>query len=527
MPDTPPRARALAAALALSLGLVETRADAQVPVPASDDAAIAATAAEGPAALDVASSLALALEANPTLRAAVFDAAAARADARVAETARTPTFTASSLGQYNESIGGTANGANRTRSWAIQSQAALSFTTNVGTVVSVTVGSTTQWRQAGLTPGVTTVVTIGPTHSASATVTARQPLLRGRGRDAVLADQRAAEARALSSEADATVAASQLVRDVLSAYWELWYADRALQVQREAVELATRQAALAQQQRTLGTIAPADVLQFVTAEASLREQIATAEATRTSRAVAFGRLLAIGSEDSERLQIDASAPGEPETPMLATLLGRMRADSPQIQALEADVEAARASAVAARNAARARLDATGSAGLAGLWMEDAYQGLTLPGGRPAVVASVGLELELPVSSERRAAQRASADAAVEAAESRLAASVAQLEADLASQLASFRSAVARTSLTVDTARVSEQLAEAERGRLGLGTSTPNVLLQAQQTARESVLRHDRALADAAVASLSLEHGAGTLLDRFDLPAPEGTSGGAR
>ena len=75
----------------------------------------------------------------------------------------------------------------------------------------------------------------------------------------------------------------------------------------------------------------------------------------------------------------------------------------------------------------------------------------------------------------------------------------------------YAGALANAQYAADLAAL---LAEAERRRLELGTVAPTVLLDAQQTARESRLRHDRALVDAQVASIQLDHDAGVLLDRF-------------
>lgn len=508
------------------LGLVLVGAVPVTNPAAAQEAQVASAAAVATApadVLDVPTVLSLALEVNPTLQAALFDAASARADARAAAAARDPSLGVTTRGEYAESVGDTAGGAIRTRGWNLQHGAALTFTSDVGTQVSLSIGLGTRFRQAGLTPGVTTVVIIGPTHTASATLSARQPLLRGAGRDAVLADQRTAEARATSSEASARVASSQLVRDVLVAYWELWYAERALEVQARAVELAALQAARARQEEALGTLAPADVLRFVTTEATLREQLATVTASRTQRVVELARLLAIPVDALATIGIGSAPPSTTDVPSLAALLAGLRSTSPELAALEADLAAAAAAAAAARDAARARLDATAAAGMTGLWMEDAYQGLAIPGGRPAFVASVGLELELPVTTDRRRAQRAAAEADLDAAEARLAAAVAQLEALLVTLHANLRAAIERIPLAAETARVSGQLADAERQRLELGTTTVVVVLDAQQTARESELRHGRALADAAVASLELEHRAGTLLDRFDVVADEGAT----
>src|SRR5690606_31324937 len=112
------------------------------------------------------------------------------------------------------------------------------------------------------------------------------------------------------------------------------------------------------------------------------------------------------------------------------------------------------------------------------------------------------------------AQRDVAYTNIDAAEARYEARVAALEAQAAAVIRQLETQAQRTALAQRSAEIAAQLAEAERQRLALGDSTPMELLAAQQTERESALRHLRSLVDHASASLLVDHLSGALLERF-------------
>lgn len=503
-----PRCLALLLAVALVTPSRPYVARADDPIPEADP--------EADGALAPGRALALALEHNPSFRAALYDAVAARANAQASADARVANFTASTSGQYAEAITGTASGAVRTRVRQINASIGINYTTPIGTVLTASLSNNNIWREINRDPSTTQLFLVGPNFTADAALTIRQPLLRGAGTDAVLAEQRQAAAAEESADFDVDDAASQLVADVLVAYWELWYAERSLGVQENAVALATRQLEEARARQRLGTIAPADALQFATAKASLEETLVTARATRTSRVLELARLLGVDAPTVAALRVGDAPPEAGAPPAMDTIVAALRRRSPQLRALEADIEAAEQRVVAGRNAARARLDLTGGVGATTLFTDDTYAGLSLPGGRPALNANVGLELELPLTSNRARSELAAARAQLDAAEARYTAAVAALEVEVATRHAELASAIARLSLVAETANVAGELAAAERSRLTLGTTTPAVLIEAQQTERESRLRLDRTAADAVIATLRFEDGAGLLLERFSI-----------
>jgi outer membrane protein TolC len=185
--------------------------------------------------------------------------------------------------------------------------------------------------------------------------------------------------------------------------------------------------------------------------------------------------------------------------------------APDLAALEQAVHAADVRAAGARDAAMTRLDVVTTVGAGGLWANDSLDGLRLPGGRPAMVGTVGLELELPAGSNQADGNLASALAARSQAEAQLDALKAQLRADVASSHETLTSALARVQLSQDSVNNARAVVEGEQHRLSLGTATSADVIIAQQTHREAELRRLRALVDAAVASARLRHATGQLL----------------
>lgn len=461
--------------------------------------------------------IAHAIRANPDLQAALLDALAAREARRAEEYARNPSFVASADGQHAERFSGTVAGPVRNADQGVSGSVGLRYTTEWGTVVSLDVGADAQWRQVNRDPSTTTSLTIGPNYVAQSTLSARQPLLRGAGADATLAalDQaRASERQAQHARDDA---ATGVVGEVLGAYWELWYADRALEVERAGLAMAEQQLADARTRaETLGTVARTDVLQFATALASLRENIATAEATRASRAIELGRLLGVSPGAATAIRADLAAPPAASPADERVLLEAAARSSPTLLALAAQVDAARLRVVAARDARLPQLDLTTSLALGGLWADDDLPGLQLPGDRPAIIGAIGLALELPLGRSRQDADLSRARLQLDAARARYQASAQNIAASVATLRHTLVATNERVALVGETAQMSADLAEDVRQKLLLGTATPFEVVQAQQVMRETQLRRLRALVDAATASVGLERASGGLLARFTL-----------
>ncbi|MCC6877970.1 MAG: TolC family protein, partial [Sandaracinaceae bacterium] len=131
----------------------------------------------------------------------------------------------------------------------------------------------------------------------------------------------------------------------------------------------------------------------------------------------------------------------------------------------------------------------------------------------ALVAIAGLELELPLGTSQADGQHAQASADLDAAQARYEDRVSQIEAQVASLRTELEARREQIALVAQSADIAHDLAEAERGRLEIGTTTPLSVVQAQQTEREAELRRARAIVDRLVGLFSLEHLTGRLLER--------------
>lgn len=457
----------------------------------------------------------LALRGSPTLRAALLDLRAAGEALRAAEAEHLPTLRAGVDGGHNESFGSTLEGITPNSSDRVGLEVGVSYGARWGTEVSLSVGGDWQTREVNRDPSTTKNLAIGPSYGVDATLEVRQPLLRGAGRDVGEAPIRSAKLSVSAAEHARDRTASELLRDVLLAYWELWYARTAVEVQRASRELAERQLAEAEARvEQLGTVARADALRYASELAFIEEALAEAELTRLSRAIELGRLLGLAPAEARALGVASDPPGPSEIPPLEVVVALASRESSELLELSAEVELAQDQIRAARDATLPRLDLTGSLAVGALWDDETIGTGELPGDRPAISGLAGLELELPLGNAEARASLAEARSRAEAAEARLEARRQAIAAEVAALVAQHEIADRRVALARRSAEIAGQLAEAERERLRLGTSTSFQVLEAQENQRETELRYARALVDRAAAELSLRHLTGALLERY-------------
>jgi outer membrane protein TolC len=461
---------------------------------------------------------------NPSLRAALLESRSAQYAVAAERGARDPNLVASVQAEHSETItrpglSGLATGADaasRSVANSISANAAVTYTTDIGTDLELgtrtgTNWNSTSWSGAGILPN---DLSLGPQYTAQAYLSVRQPLLRGAGSDAQLAALHQAEAGARGAESRRLDSASQTALDVLSAYWELWYADRAVQVQEQALAVAQRLVNDAKvRATTLGTGSAVDVLQFTTQAASIADALSQARADRSGRAIELGRILGMAPQQAATLDAAGDPPDWGPVPTVDQLTAAVTNDSPALAALRTQIESAQVRVRSARNADKPRVDlfATGNVGT--LWDEGSSFSVT--GGRPTFGVLGGVELELPLGSGRFSADAAGAQADLEAAQARYQAEVDAAKARVSSLAVNAGAAAEQVELTTQTATAASQLAAAERQRLSLGTTTSRDVVSAEQTSREAELRRLRAVVSEAAALFELEHTAGTLLDRFD------------
>lgn len=393
----------------------------------------------------------------------------------------------------------------------------------VGTEFTLTVGATWQRIETPFvnngagTVSVTTptLLTTGPGYALLAKAAVVHPLLRGSGRDVGLAAEREARSSRAASIATRERTASELLRDALSAYWELWYADAALTIQRSARDTSKRQRDEAAARRDTGSLAPADVYTFETELAQAEESLVQAETEVRARAAEVARLIGRRSAADLHAEDEPPSPGELEGDLVAEVM----AASPELAERRAELTLAEIRARTADDSYRSRLDLDAYAQLQGLGNRDAGAAVSQFTGLDAFSVHVGLTYELPLQDRRRKAEADRAQQSVLAARHALEASTQRLLAQLDSGREKLLGARRRASLAASTVTVARASVTAEEARFRTGSSTPIAVVRAQDQLRSSELRLARARVDLASQHVSLLHLTGRLL-RSDVRAAE-------
>jgi len=452
---------------------------------------------------------------NPDLRATLLDLRAAQQAVTAAEAQYTPTIRITPSATHNETPNPTAEGVTTTSSDSADIGIGIAQRFSWGTQVSLDLsGSGSIRRGVNRDPGRLDTTDLGPYYGAKAQLGVSQPLLRDAGDDVGEADLRIARSRKQAAEYTRDRVASELLRDVLSGYWELWYSDSELQVYVRDHDLAAKQYTEAQQKAELGTLATTDTLSFATQLASLEETLEQTKANHRGNAIELGRLLGLDPVRATGLEIAAPATVPAIDLSREHAAQRARKASQELRELEAEIEVARDQVKVADDASLARLDLEGYLSAQGLGDQDAVDPLEQVGTLSAVSAHVGLTFEFPVSNLQLQSQLAKARFSLESSQARLEARVKQIEANAAKQVDQLSAASQRVALAQRTVEFATQLAQAERERFEIGTTTPLQVLQAQEDLRSAELRYARAKADQAKATFALLHLTADLLPRY-------------
>lgn len=467
--------------------------------------------------------IAIAAEQNPGLRTTLLELQ--RADRLVvAEEARYGfTFLANGSLSLGDSLSLNSPRTDSTTGMLIAGRTASSYSEQVdlsvglrrnfewGTVIELEAAGGRQLRRAFFIPNQAFPIEVGPGYSFDVSLSVTQPILRGFGDDTGLSALRSSRVERTRREATRDRTASELVRDVIVAYWELWYAQSALEVQRANVELAETQYREAQARSELGTLARPDVLSFATRMASANESMVAAENERIRRALELSRLLGGRPVDG----LDESSP--PSASALGDeLVGQVVEASLTIKEKRSAVDAAREALRTAGADLEPRLDLRGELAVHGLGYDDVGQTFETAATFSAVTGSLNLDFELPLDDARRRSELERARIAIDVAEADLRATVQQVETQTRQLLSTLREARQRLELARETASLAEELAEAERGRFEFGTNTAIAVLEAENQHRDAQLRVLRASVDIATADAQLAHHSGELIDRVDL-----------
>ncbi|MBW2456620.1 MAG: TolC family protein [Deltaproteobacteria bacterium] len=460
-----------------------------------------------------------AMDHNPSLRASLYDYRQAHQSVLAEDSIYVPTWLFDAGVTHSESPRLADDSTTISKSDSVDLGTELRHTFPWGTAFSVRLEGSRSTSTSQLYPGSDDSVTTGPGYSLLGRVAVTQPLLRGFGRDVGEASLRQAVLARTAAERARDRAASEMLRDVLESYWELWYADRSLGIEQAAAGLANRRRDDAKREVVAGATAPVAVLPLETRAAELEQSVMMSETSGKQQSLSLGLLL--GRDPAAADQLHAAATEVPAVPARdREAVMQAAVEQSQIVAQQkAQLALEQERANVAGEAERPRLDLEAYVQSQGLGNRDVPPAFEQFGTFDAFSAHVGLVFELPLSGSRRSAQRRSAEASVDATRERLHAAEQQAKAEAAIELVRLEQARRRVELASAMAEVATQNVDAQQKRHAQGDAITLVVHDAEDQLRRAQLSVTRARVDAVQANIRIDHLTGELLRRYGQLVP--------
>jgi outer membrane protein TolC len=200
------------------------------------------------------------------------------------------------------------------------------------------------------------------TYRISPTLTVTHPLLQGAGLAVGRAEINKAKIAVSSAEATKLITAQNLVRDIVSAYWDVLAAHRDLLNKRNSVALAAKQLERTRALVTAGRMSPVDAKAVEQALAARESDVYTAENTLLDRSLTLRTLMGQDFDGSDTLGVlPATDPVvKPREVNISDEIDRALAQNPQVRQLELQLASGRIDEKVAANARLPQLEFSGS-----------------------------------------------------------------------------------------------------------------------------------------------------------------------
>jgi outer membrane protein TolC len=375
---------------------------------------------------------------------------------------------------------------------------------------------TVNWTNSRLETS-NTFSNFNPSYQTNLVAAYAQPLLRGFRIDNTRQQLLVNLINRDISEESARATITQTLANVRNAYWDLVFAQSAVDVAQRAQDLADKLVVDNQARVEVGTLAPLDIVQAQAEAATRRQNLAAAEATAQTAELTLKRFLVSGTDD----------------PLWRQTIRPV--DLPSLQPPPQDVEGAVRKALAERTdvlTARKNLDSNdvniryfknqslpavdlnasyGAQGLGGTSIirtgplgNQVISG-TVPGGYSDALAllrardyptwNFNVAMSYPIGGSQSEAQHARARLQRSQALTRLRALEVQIAAEVANAALTVQSNLKRVEAASAARELAQKRLEAEQSRFEVGLTTNFFVVQAQRDLRDAQNTELRALAD--------------------------------
>ncbi|MBY0495187.1 MAG: TolC family protein [Cyanobacteria bacterium] len=375
---------------------------------------------------------------------------------------------------------------------------------------------TLNWSNSRLNTS-NTFSTFNPSFQTNVTGAYIQPLLRGFKIDNTRQQLLINTINRDISEETARATVAQTLANVRNAYWDLVFAQSAVDVAQRATELADKLVEDNQARVEVGTLAPLDIVQAQAEAATRRQNLAVAEATAQTAELALKRFIVSGTDDPLWRQtlrpVDLPALAPPPTDVESAVRGAL-INRTDILNAKKNLDSNDISMKYFKNQSLPALDLNASYGLQGLGGTafirsgsgvesrvidtrpggylDALSALT---GRAYPTWNLNVTMSYPIGSNQAYAQLARTNIQRQQAQTRLRSLEIQIAAEVTNAALTVQSNLKRVEAATAARGLAQKRLEAEQSKFEVGMTTNFFVVQAQRDLRDAANTELRALAD--------------------------------
>lgn len=362
------------------------------------------------------------------------------------------------------------------------------------------------------------LATRNPLYTTGLVASYVQPILRGFKTDNLRQQLAISVINRDISEESARATVAQTLANVRNAYWDLVFAQSAVDVARRALELADKLVEDNQARVEVGTLAPLDIVQAQAEAATRRQNLAAAEATAQTAELALKRFIVSGTEDPMWRQTirPVDLPNvEPPPTDIEGAVRRALAERTDILNARKGLDTSDINIKYFKDLAMPALDVTTSYGAQGLGgpelvragsgIDSQTTGQLIPGNYGQALSllrnldypnwNFSVTLSYPVFGSQATAQHARARVQRSQSVTRIRALEVQIAAEVTNAALTVQSNLKRVDAATAARELAQKRLEAEQSKFDVGMTTNFFVVQAQRDLRDAANTELRTLAD--------------------------------
>ena len=363
------------------------------------------------------------------------------------------------------------------------------------------------------------LATRNPLYTSGLVGTYVQPLLRGFRVDNLRQQLEINVINREISEESARATVTQTLANVRNAYWDLVFAQSAVEVAQRATELADKLVEDNQARVEVGTLAPLDIVQAQAEAATRRQNLAAAEAAAQTAEIALKRFLVSGTDDPLWRQTIRPVDLPSLAPPPADVEGAVRrglGERTDIINARRGLDTNDVNIRYFKDQSMPAVDLTASYGAQGLGGpvlartgtgigSEATGAIAVPGGywdalgilrdRQYPNWNVSLNVSYPLFGSQAEAQHARARLQRNQSMTRIRALEVQIAAEITNAALTVQSNLKRVEAATAARELAQKRLEAEQSKFDVGMTTNFFVVQAQRDLRDAQNTELRALAD--------------------------------